>query len=301
MYATGVRLAGRLGRRAQWQRGVSTTASEAGAGAASKRCVRRYSVSGKRAPATGPAAATRQEQQQQQQQPAGDLRQHGVAPTIGENSNRNRVPKFTMAQSEFLAADLFARHRQLVGIPETERAAAAMDAGSVRRASFKTLSEILMCKGMDADEASLPHAKLKQVYAAPASVYMRVTPDAMIPEAMRLGPLAEPLLGKDPFSDGLSSLNLASGEETAEFVEEFFDTLLDNARSAGQWSVRKERRAARAHHPSRWLAGETVDPVDGINGYQMTSVRRKRKTKMNNHKHRKLRKKTRALRKRLGK
>ncbi|KAJ2764416.1 hypothetical protein IWQ56_004493, partial [Coemansia nantahalensis] len=282
-----------------WQRGVSTAAGEAGSGAPRKTCVRRYSVSGKRAPAMGAAAAAATRQQEQQQH-TGDRQQQGLAPVIGENSNRNRVPKFTMAQSEFLAADLFARHRQLVQVPEAERVA-AMDAGSARRASFKTLSEILMCKGMEVEEANVPHAKLRQVYAAPASVYMQVAPDAMIPEAMRLGPLAEPLLGKDPFSDGLSTLNLARGEETAEFVEEFFDALLDNARSARKWSVRKERRAARALQQSRWLASETIDCVDGINGYQMTSVRRKRKTKMNKHKHRKLRKKTRALRKRLGK
>ncbi|KAI9310138.1 hypothetical protein BX666DRAFT_2011290 [Dichotomocladium elegans] len=36
-------------------------------------------------------------------------------------------------------------------------------------------------------------------------------------------------------------------------------------------------------------------------GFQMTSVLRKRRLKMNKHKHKKLRKRTRALRKRLGK
>ncbi|KAJ1730137.1 hypothetical protein LPJ61_003180 [Coemansia biformis] len=298
-------LVARLARLELGQRGVSTTAAEAGSGSGAprKQCVRRYSVSGKRTPAPGAAAAPRQGQQQQQQEEG--RRQQDVVPAICENSNRNRVPKFTMAQTEFLAADLFARHRQLVEVPESGRAA-AMDAGSARRASFKTVSEILMCKGMDADEANMPHSKLKQIYAAPASVYMRVAPTAMIPEAMRLGPLAEPLLGKNTFSDGVGSLSVLRGEEEIEFVESFFDVLLHRARNPGEsssarkWSVRRERREGFLFR-SRWEESQVVDPVDGINEYQMTSVRRKRKTKMNKHKHRKLRKKTRALRKRLGK
>ncbi|KAJ2046214.1 hypothetical protein GGI01_003664 [Coemansia sp. RSA 376] len=192
-----------------------------------------------------------------------------------------------MARSEFMTADLFARHRQLVETPH----GSTMDALCRPRASFKTLGELAMCKGMGPEEANIPHSKLKQIYAAPASVYMRVTPDAMIPEAMRLGPLAEPLLGEDPFCDGLSSLKLDS-EDTADFVDEFFETILNRPTA-----VRRERRE------SRWMMHEMVDPVDGINGesYQLTSVKRKRASKMNKHKHKKLRKRTRALRKRLGK
>ncbi|KAJ2744347.1 hypothetical protein GGI20_003040 [Coemansia sp. BCRC 34301] len=178
-----------------------------------------------------------------------------------------------------------------------------MDAGSRARASYKTLSELGICRGMGPEEANIPFSKLKQIYAAPASVYMRVTPDALIPEAMRLGPLAEPLLGEDPFSEGISSLRLNS-EDTADFVDEFFDTIL--TRPSESWSERRERQETRQ---SRWMFHEMVDPVDGINGendrsppsYQLTSVRRKRASKMNKHKHRKLRKRTRALRKRLGK
>ncbi|KAJ2910534.1 hypothetical protein GGI21_000772 [Coemansia aciculifera] len=207
-----------------------------------------------------------------------------------------------MARTDFMTADLFARHRQLVATtPST-----SMDAGSRPRASYKTLSELWMCKGMGTEEANIPASKLKQIYAAPASVYMRVTPDALIPEAMRLGPLAEPLLGEDPFCDGIGSLRMNS-EDTDDFVQEFFDTVLLN-KTAGDmpWSERRERSEMRQ---SRWMAHEMVDPVDGINGssespalsYQLTSVRRKRVSKMNKHKHKKLRKRTRALRKRLGK
>ncbi|KAJ2789525.1 hypothetical protein H4R20_007165 [Coemansia guatemalensis] len=299
-----VTCAGRATRLAFGQRSLSTSSSETTGHGSMMVSVRRYSVSGKRAPALATSAATGQEGQQQQQQD--QQRQQNIAATIDGASNKNKVPKFTMPQSEFMTADLFSRHRQLVDIFEAERT--TMDAGSTPRASFKTLSEIMMCKGQSAEEANVPHSKLKQIYAAPASVYMRITPNSMVPEAMRLGPLSEPLLGKDTFNDGIGSLQIGNGEEAREFVEEFFDTILDNAQnapSAGTWSIRREKGVARMYR-SRWMANEMVDPVDGISGnvdgtLQMSSVLRKRKSKMNKHKHRKLRKRTRALRKRLGK
>ncbi|KAJ1948184.1 hypothetical protein EC988_005275 [Linderina pennispora] len=186
---------------------------------------------------------------------------------------KSKVPKFAVPRSEFMVADLFAQSKQMLS---TSGEAQALGGP---RASFRTLSELSLLQGLSAAEAQVPTAPLKQVYAAPASVFMRVTPDAAIPEAMRLGPLAEPLLGMDPFRDGLSSLNLR-GEEAEEFVGEFFDTIV-----AGN------------------EAREISEPVaeQAAEGYQMTSVLRKRKSKMNKHKHRKLRKRTRALRKRLGK
>ncbi|KAJ2004379.1 hypothetical protein GGI02_001913 [Coemansia sp. RSA 2322] len=176
-----------------------------------------------------------------------------------------------MARAEFLAADLFARHRQVV-----EPVVGSSGGGeAAQRGSFRTAGELgwLSRGGLTAEEAGVPHARLRQIYAAPASVYMRVTPDALIPEAMRLGPLAEPLLGEDPFGGGLASLRL-TGDDAADFADEFFDAILRNS------------------------AHETAEPAEG---YRMTSVRRKRATKMNKHKHKKLRKRTRALRKRLGK
>ncbi|KAJ1643288.1 hypothetical protein J3B02_000368 [Coemansia erecta] len=243
--------------------------------------VRCYSMSGKRTPVT-PAEKEQQEQGQ-------------GSKTV--NVARGKVPKFTMARTEFMVADFFAQNRQVVGI-SSEKIDEQM------RPSFKTLSELALYQGHLMDE-DVPRAKLQQVYAAPASVYMRVTPDAFIPEAMRLGPLAEPLLGRDSFGEGIGSLQMfGSDVEMREFVEEFFDAVLDNAKQApvsGMWSIRRDRRA----RGERWMTHEMVDPFDEISGqpvgYQMTSVRRKRKTKMNKHKHRKLRRSTRALRKRLGK
>ncbi|KAJ2618365.1 hypothetical protein GGF44_005804 [Coemansia sp. RSA 1694] len=267
--------------------------------------VRQYSVSSKRAPLPTVTSSSRQQQQQQQQRGGGAAAAltPGLCPTLTAPVSQSKVPKFTMARTEFMTADLFARHRQLVETPH----GSSMDAGSRPRASYKTLSELGMCKGMGLEEANIPVSKLKQIYAAPASVYMRVTPDALIPEAMRLGPLAEPLLGEDPFSNGFGALRLDGEEDVADFVDEFFDAIL--ARPAESWSARRERQEARMARQARWMAHEMVDPVDGINGdgasgspsYQLTSVRRKRVSKMNKHKHKKLRKRTRALRKRLGK
>ncbi|KAJ2228688.1 hypothetical protein H4R99_000893 [Coemansia sp. RSA 1722] len=274
--------------------GSSTSCSSSNAGTGNQGLggqisVRCYSMSGKRTPIDSTPAAEKQQQQQGQEQPQG--------PKALVNEPRIRVPKFTMGRTEFLMADFFSQYRQVVGM-------AATKFGSEEehpRASFKTLSELALYQGQSIDEVNVPRAKLQQVYAAPTSVYMRVTPDAFIPEATRLGPLAEPLLGRDSFADGIGTLQLFGKEaEMREFVEEFFDSVLDNAKmeSTGTWSVRRERR----FRGERWMAHEMVDPFEEISGgYRMTSVRRKRKTKMNKHKHRKLRRSTRALRKRLGK
>ncbi|KAJ2852109.1 hypothetical protein IWW36_000488 [Coemansia brasiliensis] len=254
-----------------------------------------YSVSSKRIPLV--TTTTTRQQQQQQQKDIGSI-------------NSNKVPKFTVPQSEFLVANLFAQHRQLAGNFETSELdnnikQEKRQQQQQERGSYKTISELLLCKGQTAAEAKIPHAKLKQIYAAPASVYMHTTVDSMIPEAKHLGPLAEPVLGKDMFADGVSTLNLDQSE-VHDFVDDFFDSLVDRTLSnmSGQWSIRREQRETRMLRGSRWMSSELVDPVDQITGqndYKMSSVLRKRKTKMNKHKHRKLRKKTRALRKRLGK
>ncbi|KAJ2786473.1 hypothetical protein GGI15_001502 [Coemansia interrupta] len=282
MYSSRFSSGGRmlLGRQllSAGKRGVSTLSESSS--------IRRYSMSGKRAPVASEASSTSTSQ---------EPKTRGIKPA--PTARTNKVPKFTMARTEFLTADLFAQHRQL--IPSTS--SANVNVSGQERPSYKTVGELLLCKGMSADEAGVPTARLRQVYAAPASAYMRVAADAMIPEAMRLGPLAEPLLGQDSFGGGIGGA--LSGAADSEFVEEFFDAVLENARQApapGAWSVRRVSRA----RGMRWMAGEMVDPVECIESgvvYRMTSVKRKRKTKMNKHKHRKLRKSTRALRKRLGK
>ncbi|KAJ1736342.1 hypothetical protein LPJ72_001499 [Coemansia sp. Benny D160-2] len=341
MYSSVNSAAGRLFSSAFGKRAFSSASAESGRNsrAITVRC---YSISGKRAPqATGSATARQQQQQQQQSQEKEKKKQAGqqeeedvvAAPQAGASSLRTRVPKFTIARTEFMMADLFARHRQVVvdgadvasasamdtnnPAAATTIASAAANAAAARRPSFKTLSELALCKGQTPSEADIPHAKLRQIYAAPSSVYMQVaTPDAMIPEAMRLGPLTEPLLGLDTFSDGFSSLSLGgtgSEEEIGDFVEEFFDAIIENTHhasmsqsSAAGGSVRRQARREAPWYQARWMQNDMLDPVDAINdgaapAYQMTSVRRKRKTKMNKHKHRKLRKEMRSLKKRLGK
>ncbi|KAJ1892184.1 hypothetical protein LPJ81_005606, partial [Coemansia sp. IMI 209127] len=293
-------------------RAFSSASTESGRGSLNNT-VRCYSISGKRAPVATGSTTARQQQQQQQEQHKQDSGQE-IAPQIGGSAtSKTKVPKFTMARTEFMMADLFSRNRQLVNVPESnEMRALAMDASTTPRPSFKTLTELALCKGQTPVEANVPHAKLKQIYAAPVSVYMQaVTPDVMVPEAMRLGPLAEPLLGQDTFSNGFSTLNLGGHEEEiGDFVEEFFDTIIANtnhamAHSGGMWSGREARRLA-PQYQARWVQNDMLDPVDAINeggapAYQMTSVRRKRKIKMNKHKHKKLRKQQRSLNKRLGK
>ncbi|KAJ1853132.1 hypothetical protein GGH12_001599 [Coemansia sp. RSA 1822] len=189
-----------------------------------------------------------------------------------------RVPKFTVPQSEFLTATLFAQHRQIVPAPDHK----------ADRLSFTPVSELIVSPGQTAHDARVPHAPLRQIYAAPASMYMRVPDYAMMPESVHKGPIACALLGKDMFADGVSTLNLEA-REVREFVDDFFDSLEEQMQRG---SVRRQMGEARALRGSRWAQSETM---------HMTSVRRKRRSKMNKHKHRKLRKSTRAQRKRLGK
>ncbi|KAJ2831596.1 hypothetical protein J3B01_005251 [Coemansia erecta] len=189
-----------------------------------------------------------------------------------------RVPKFTVPQSEFLTATLFAQHRQIVPAP---------DHAKTERLSFTPVSELIISPGQTAMEARVPHAPLRQIYTAPASAYMRVPDYAMMPESVHKGPIASALLGKDMFQDGVSTLNLGASE-VREFVDDFFDSLEEQMQKC---SARRMISEARMVRGSRW-ENETM---------HMTSVRRKRRSKMNKHKHRKLRKSTRAQRKRLGK
>ncbi|KAJ2545950.1 hypothetical protein EV175_005781 [Coemansia sp. RSA 1933] len=310
MYSS-VNSAARLLSSAFGKRAFSSASTESGRGSLSNS-VRRYSISGKRAPVVTGTSTSRQ-QEPHHKQVGGQEIAAQISSGSSSTGPKTKVPKFTMARTEFMMADLFARNRQLVEIPENSGARApAMDADTAPRASFKTLTELALCKGQTPGEANVPHAKLKQIYAAPASVYMQVvTPDVLIPEAMRLGPLTEPLLGQDTFSDGFSTLNLGGHEEeVGDFVEEFFDTIIAStshsmAHPDGVWSGREARRLG-TRYQARWLQNDMLDPIDAINeggvpAYQMTSVRRKRKIKMNKHKQKKLRKQQRSLNRRLGK
>ncbi|KAJ2606676.1 hypothetical protein EV177_005877, partial [Coemansia sp. RSA 1804] len=171
MYSSVNSAAGRLFSSAFGKRAFSSASAESGRNsrAITVRC---YSISGKRAPqATGSATARQQQQQQQQQQQsqekekkkqAGQQEEEDVvaAPQAGASSLRTRVPKFTIARTEFMMADLFARHRQVVvdgadmasasamdtnnPTAATTIASAAANAAAARRPSFKTLSELAL-------------------------------------------------------------------------------------------------------------------------------------------------------------
>ncbi|KAJ1963242.1 hypothetical protein H4R35_007267 [Dimargaris xerosporica] len=203
------------------------------------------------------------------------------------------------------------------------------------------------------------------------------TEDATMPESVRLGPLASPLLHSEATLTGrigTSPLSQpASLEATEDMVDDFFETVNLRLEAASYEadhtaSLRRQfgvgiihspeetrlsrhinpncaqfrrhhrtllayRRAyyrrrlhdvsvhgsatmARKSHPLaylgtrrhpvlspslRWPVLRALDRVPVPESYQLDSVLRKRRSKMNKHKYKKLRKRTRALRRRLGK
>ena len=148
---------------------------------------------------------------------------------------------------------------------------------------------------------------------------MRIPEEAHIPESIRTGPLANILFGREDLN-ALNQMNLGS-EDVQDLVTDFLDNIqeITPTMASSNWSQRKERSIKRTlQYQTRVQAYYTklqakqwrlIDPTlpttttntDGIKEYRLTSVLRKRKKKMNKHKHRKLRKRTKALRKRLGK
>ncbi|KAJ1980650.1 hypothetical protein H4R34_002371 [Dimargaris verticillata] len=201
--------------------------------------------------------------------------------------------------------------------------------------------------------------------------------DATMPESVRLGPLASPLLHSEPTLTGrigTSPLSQpANLEATEDMVDDFFETVnlrleaasyeADHAaplrrqfgmgiihppeesrlsryinpncaqsrrhhctllayrrayyrRRLHDVSVQGSATMARKSHPLaymgtrrhpvlspslRWPVLRALDRVPVPESYQLDSVLRKRRSKMNKHKYKKLRKRTRALRRRLGK
>jgi hypothetical protein len=94
--------------------------------------------------------------------------------------------------------------------------------------------------------------------------------------------------------------------EAEQAVEDFFSLLEEKqARMDAQLSTDKSSSAITEEEPS---GKQIVDPAPSSstlegedNVLYMTSVLRKRRVKMRKHKYKKLRKRTRALRKKLGK
>ncbi|KAJ2720273.1 hypothetical protein GGI07_004711 [Coemansia sp. Benny D115] len=293
MFARNFQLGGRLATTAaasNARRSLSMACTE---GNSAKIHVRRYSMSGKKAPLVPEQASTESSTTGETQQPQ---KTPGIKLTSSSSTSRSKVPKFTMPQSEFMTAAFFAQNRQVVQVPEADAAGQQVKTQWIvgqPRPSFKTLSELALCLGQSAKEAQIPCEPLRQVYAAPASVYMRVaTPVSMIPEAMRLGPMAEALFGQDTFSGGLSTmlkLEDMDAEDIAQVAEDAFNAMVVSRPDSED--------AERVQRTSRWMLAMDNRAEE----YQMTSVKRKRKAKMNKHKQKKLRKRLRAVRKRQGK
>ncbi|KAI8869735.1 hypothetical protein GQ42DRAFT_155930 [Ramicandelaber brevisporus] len=138
--------------------------------------------------------------------------------------------------------------------------------------------------------------------------------EASIPEAISMGPTAAKylphMIGANNAANNsagklyMNTANMLASDIEA-IVDDFFAAVDHSARVHS--SVRRARGALLAehraqrhstHHASSLMrANESLQPVS----YELTSIQRKRRKKMNKHKYKKLRKRQRALRRRLGK
>ncbi|OMH84998.1 hypothetical protein AX774_g1473 [Zancudomyces culisetae] len=156
----------------------------------------------------------------------------------------------------------------------------------------------------------------------------QLTQESLIPELIRLGPFAEALYDvRTNTKAGSVAGDMELGAaEVNEIVQEFFDSF--DRSSYGSKSMLLGRSVLRTLNVSgsryinnitfptfKLLANTSIRKVHtarksdlyvglipkSFNKYELSSVLRKKKKKMNKHKFRKLRKRTRALRRRLGK
>ncbi|KAF9958240.1 hypothetical protein BGZ70_009256 [Mortierella alpina] len=90
--------------------------------------------------------------------------------------------------------------------------------------------------------------------------------------------------------------------DAGQAVDDFLRHIEDQQQQQ-QWMQQKQDEEARASAASAIVAESIVagSPLENTNAMHLTSVLRKRKIKMRKHKYKKLRKRTRALRKKLGK
>ncbi|CAO3566444.1 unnamed protein product [Mortierella alpina] len=90
--------------------------------------------------------------------------------------------------------------------------------------------------------------------------------------------------------------------DAGQAVDDFLRHIEDQQQQQ-QWMQQKQDEESRASSASAVVAESIVagSPLENTNAMHLTSVLRKRKIKMRKHKYKKLRKRTRALRKKLGK
>ncbi|KAF9941583.1 hypothetical protein BGZ67_004650 [Mortierella alpina] len=90
--------------------------------------------------------------------------------------------------------------------------------------------------------------------------------------------------------------------DAGQAVDDFLRHIEDQQQQQ-QWMQQKQDEESRASSASTIVAESIVagSPLENTNAMHLTSVLRKRKIKMRKHKYKKLRKRTRALRKKLGK
>ncbi|KAJ1917019.1 hypothetical protein H4219_003428 [Mycoemilia scoparia] len=245
----------------------------------------------------------------------------------------NSLPfSLDLQQSQLTNTQFYAQYRPLLGIEDVSNQNKSMrGVGSSSTVTpFNNKSNIT--RNENAQE-------IIPTYTAKSSFFMSIPDEAEIPEFIHRGVMAEVLFDHENGStySFVGKLKLCA-EDKLELVQDYLENIQmniengDNTVGGGAgWSKRKENSIKRTLQTQTRIEKyfmdrqidewRKIDPnfvpaehrhkvdVDGVsNGassgvveYRLTSILRKRKKKMNKHKQRKLRKRTRALRKKLGK
>ncbi|OMJ11980.1 hypothetical protein AYI69_g1236 [Smittium culicis] len=141
--------------------------------------------------------------------------------------------------------------------------------------------------------------------------------EAVIPELIRLGPFAESIFGSYESEVSAKNLEKNEQEDIDDLVHDYLDAVEFSLNNSEFRSIRSARMMARLSQPltryEKFLQNkENVASLhqditkfntntSSTEALQLSSVLQKKKKKMNKHKYKKLRKRTKAIRKRLGK
>ncbi|OMJ13965.1 hypothetical protein AYI70_g8176 [Smittium culicis] len=141
--------------------------------------------------------------------------------------------------------------------------------------------------------------------------------EAAIPELIRLGPFAESIFGSYESEASAKNAEKNEQEDIDDLVHDYLDAVEFSLNNSEFRSIRSARMMARLSQPltryEKFIQNrENVASlhqditkfstnISSTETLQLSSVLQKKKKKMNKHKYKKLRKRTKAIRKRLGK
>ncbi|KAJ1674228.1 hypothetical protein EV182_003705 [Spiromyces aspiralis] len=226
-----------------------------------------------------------------------------------------------LQRSQLVDNCFYAQHRPLLEIEAVSKKNKAR-LGYNSATEPATLDEPTDHSGVYSRSSSNATRPVTSIYTAKSSFFIKVPEEAHIPEFIHTGPLATTLFNRR--SEGVNAHTATveqlgfSGDEIIDIVNDYLDAVQARHALAGSssWSSRRERSIQRtlqdrtrsqAYYLNRqllsWMNINSMgfNKTQAVTEYRLTSVLRKRRKKMNKHKRRKLRKRTRALRKRLGK